>query len=148
MNAQAGSRIHRVTRARVALLLFATAAAGIGVNATIAQGNIRQRFAASFEEVSNSCRERRLTLQNATIVLEGTDDALQVSIPGLPVMAGTMRRGKFRVAAASKSAGGESRFSAVGRAGDGQMQLVLVAEYYRGPEPECTQTWDVVGAPR
>ena len=129
----------------VFISLAAALAAGIGVNAAAAQSSGTQSFAATFEEVSNSCRDRRLPLKSATIILTVRVDDLDVSIPGLPLMSGTMRRGKLRVAATRKESGVESRFSAVGRAGERQVQLVLVAEYYRGAEPECAQSWNVVG---
>ncbi|MEZ4366745.1 MAG: hypothetical protein R2939_10715 [Kofleriaceae bacterium] len=74
---------------------------------------------------------------------------LTVDIERLPLMNGKVGK-STRVKAQSKLGrtsiqGLDGRFSVAGRVEDGVLQLVLVAEYYLGRKPLCTQSWNVSG---
>lgn len=134
-------------RVIAATILAAALSWGLPADAS-AQGRTAQvggTYAASFEEVANNCERNGKKLAAAPIRVQQDDRAVSVSIPRLPIMKGKLgRRGKLR-ADTERSRGAEGRFSLSGRVERGQLHLVLIAEYYDGDRPLCTQSWSVSG---
>ncbi|MCG8423219.1 MAG: hypothetical protein MJE77_35405 [Proteobacteria bacterium] len=131
------------------LALLAVATPVVPVGQAFAQAVSSGSYAVTFEAISNSCEEVGLRLTNGTLQLTRKGKMVEVDIPGVPSMKGKLRRGStFRAEARQARAGAEGirgRFSAAGRASDKRVQLVFVAEFYRGKKPLCTQSWDVIG---
>ena len=106
-------------------------------------------YEGGFEEITNSCaKDQGMTLSKSTVTLTRKGNTVEVTIAGVPTMTGRQRRGgSFRAETAKPGEQGvEGRFSATGRANDRRVQLVFVAEFYRGTTPVCTQSWDVTGS--
>jgi hypothetical protein len=60
----------------------------------------------------------------------------------------TSKGGKFNAKAKKGGTaiqGVDGKFSVTGTVKDGVLQLVLVAEYYNGEKPLCTQSWNASG---
>lgn len=107
-------------------------------------------YEVTFDEIANNCRETGMRLRKGTFTLaEKKDDALEVSFPMTPVMYGKLtRNGKFRAEAKKGGTaiqGVDGKFSVAGRVDDGVIQLVFIAEYFRGKTPLCTQSWNAEG---
>lgn len=107
-------------------------------------------YDTKFEEVSNNCKDTGLTLTQGRVKLTRVKGrSIQLSMASVPSMRGAVRKGgKFRAKAKKgKTAlkGITGRFSAGGRVGDGAIQFVFIAEYFRAGEPLCTQSWNATG---
>lgn len=108
-------------------------------------------YEGGFEEITNSCsKEQGMALSKSTVKLARKGESVEVTISGVPSMTGRLRRGgSFRAEAKGprpEQKDIEGRYSATGRANERRVQLVFVAEFYRGTTPVCTQSWDVTGA--
>jgi hypothetical protein len=107
-------------------------------------------YVTKFEEVSNNCKNTGINLSKATVKLERVKGrSIALTVPMVPFLRGAVRKGgKFRAKAKKGKtaiAGVDGRFSAGGRVGDGKIQFVFIAEYFRGKEPLCTQSWNATG---
>jgi len=107
-------------------------------------------YSVKFEEVSNNCKNTGMTLRTAAIkVAQVKGRSIRMSIPMVPDMRGAVRKGgKFRAKAKkgrTNIQGIDGRFSAGGRFEGKTIQFVFIAEYFRGDEPLCTQSWNAVG---
>lgn len=113
-----------------------------------AQGRSAQvggTYAASFEEVANNCDRKGKTLATASIRVQQSDRKVSLSIPRIPILEGRLgRRGKLRADTGDRPSA-EGRFSVSGRIERGELHMVLIAEYYDGDRPLCTQSWSVTG---
>lgn len=114
-----------------------------------AQPDPSGQYNATIAMVSNSCAAEKAELPNkAMLVLTKRGNAISLQIAGKnPKMTGRLRtRGKFKVTGETSMAGGKKgRFSATGRVAANKVQLVLVAEHYRGAKALCSQSWDISG---
>ena len=107
-------------------------------------------YQTKFEEVSNNCKNTGINMSKATVKLERVKGrSIALTVPLVPFLRGAVRKGgKFRAKAKKgKTAirGVDGRFSAGGRVGDGKIQFVFIAEYFRGKQPLCTQSWNATG---
>ena len=107
-------------------------------------------YQTKFEEVSNNCKNTGINLSKATVKLERVKGrSIALTVPLVPFLRGAVRKGgKFRAKAKKgKTAiqGVDGRFSAGGRVGDGKIQFVFIAEYFKGKQPLCTQSWNATG---
>lgn len=107
-------------------------------------------FATTFEQVSNNCTNTGMTLTKADIkITQVKGRSIRMTIPMAPDLRGAVRKGgKFRAKAKkgrTAIAGVDGRFSAGGRVEGGSIQFVFIAEYFRGKEPLCTQSWNAQG---
>jgi hypothetical protein len=100
------------------------------------------RYQVTFEDVVDTCSGAGRTLTSAAVEVRSTDEGLRLSIPGLPVMTGKLKRGtKFKVEARER----DGKLSATGRAEGGQLQFVLIVEHFESGKPICTQSWNASG---
>jgi hypothetical protein len=103
-------------------------------------------FASSFEMVVDNCKGAGATLEKATIEVTQNGNVLSISIPTLPQMKGKLgKRGKLRAEASASSDGVRGQYSLNGRVTGKRLQAVLVAEFFKGDKPQCTQSWSVTG---
>ncbi|HWM84352.1 MAG TPA: hypothetical protein VNO33_00915 [Kofleriaceae bacterium] len=108
------------------------------------------KYSATFQEVANNCSGVGMSLRSATVELfQAGERSVQVTVPSVPIMRGVVSRaGKFKAEAKrGKTAidGVDGRFSVAGRVDDKGIQLLFIAEYYRGKRPMCTQSWNASG---
>jgi len=107
-------------------------------------------YSTKFEEVSNNCKNTGMTLRTAPVkVMLVKGRSIRMSIPMVPDLLGAVRKGgKFRAKAKkgrTNIQGIDGRFSTGGRFDGKTVQFVFIAEYFRGDEPLCTQSWNAVG---
>lgn len=136
---------------RITLVVIASALLGLAGSAAAQSAPSSVVYEGGFEEITNSCsKEQGLALSKSTVQLTRKGEVVEVTISGIPTMTGRQRKGgSFRAEAkkpTAKTPDIEGRYSATGRANDRRVQLVFVAEFYRGKTPVCTQSWDVTGA--
>ncbi|HTE52708.1 MAG TPA: hypothetical protein VK698_17770 [Kofleriaceae bacterium] len=155
------SSLRRAGLAGVALIAAALPLAG-GARAAAAQPRpaparpeprMAGKYAATFQEVSNNCNGMGMSLREVTIELSQSGErAMVVTVPSVPIMRGVANRGgKFKAdARRGKTAiqGVDGRFSVAGRVDAKGIQLLFIAEYYRGTKPMCTQSWNASGPRR
>jgi hypothetical protein len=115
-------------------------------------GQEQGTYQVTFQEISNSCTDVGLELKQSALTVTRRGMTVEVSAPEIPAMTGKARKGgKFRVAvqkSRTSISGVQGSFSAAGQVDNKSVQLVLVAEYFRGDKALCTQSWDVSGARR
>jgi hypothetical protein len=104
-------------------------------------------FETSFEKVSDNCKANGMALDKATVTIrEPKASRLEIAVPSLPSLEGTVSRGgKFKAEAkraTTAAAGVEGRFSAAGKVEGKKLEFVLIAEYYEAGKPLCTQSWN------
>jgi hypothetical protein len=106
-------------------------------------------YEVKYDEVANSCTQVGMSMMRGTLQLKMKKGALVVDIERVPTMRGKPPRdGKFNAQSRlgpSTIEGLDGKFSAIGRATDGVLQLVFVAEYFHKRRPYCTQSWNVSG---
>jgi hypothetical protein len=106
-----------------------------------------------FEEIANNCTDTGMQLRTGSFTLtQKRGRELEVSFSLTPIMYGKVNEdGKFRAEAKKGGTairGVDGQFSVAGRVNvsDRAIQLVFIAEYYRGNTPLCTQSWNASGA--
>lgn len=106
-------------------------------------------YEVKFDEVANSCTQVGMTMGRGTVTLKRKRGKLVVDIERIPNMVGSLPRdGKLKAESKlgpSTIEGLDGKFSVVGRAGDGMLQLVFVADFFVKRKPYCTQSWNVAG---
>jgi hypothetical protein len=137
------TRPHLLLTAILALATFASPAA--------AEGDVGGSYEVVFTEVADNCDQDALTLARSPLFIDKRRaDQLVVRLPGVPAMTGSERRGgQFRAEVSSRHSPipeTRARYSVAGRVREGQIQLVFIAEFYRGDRPLCTQSFSGVGA--
>lgn len=140
----------RVLLASLAVTLAASAGAAAAQGKDAGTPSIKGRYAVKFEAVANNCAKSGMSLSSATVdVSQPRERSVSVTIPSVPIMSGVVSRGgKFRaVAKRGKTAiqGVAGRFSVAGRVEKGTIQFLLIAEYFEGDKPLCTQSWNASG---
>jgi len=152
--AQVRAFVGRITIAVGVLILGLAAPSAAGANDTrplpAQQVTTQGKYKVKFSEVSNNCKRASINLENAAVSIDRVRGrAIRVTIPMVPIMRGAVRRGgKFRAKAKKGKtaiAGLDGRFSAGGRIDKKSIQFVFIAEYFRGKEPLCTQSWNASG---
>jgi hypothetical protein len=113
-------------------------------------GTIAGDYEVKFEQVANNCTDIGMNLSRGTItVTERANRRVDLQIPLVPGLTGTTSGGgKFKAQAPRGRTGiqgVDGQFSAAGRVDDGLIQMVFIAEYYKGKKPLCTQSWNVSG---
>lgn len=111
---------------------------------------IEGTYNVKFEKVSNNCSQTGMNLEKAAVeFIRRKGRTLKVAIPMVPIMKGSVSNGgKFRAAAKKGKTGIkglDGKFSSSGRVTDGLLQMILIAEYFRGNQPLCTQSWNATG---
>jgi len=119
-------------------------------------GELAGDYEVKFNEIANNCENTGMNLRTGVVNLGKQGKQLTMQVPLVATMFGRMpRHGKFNVKAklgGTGIAGVLGKFSAAGKVEDGVLQMVLVAEYFRGstkkPVPICTKTWNARGLRR
>jgi hypothetical protein len=107
-------------------------------------------FASKFEIVVDNCAGAGATLENGRVTIQQQGPVLSIKIPTLPDMKGkTGKRGKLRAEAKGEAnaEGIRAEFGFNGRVRGKKLKAVLIAEFFKGDKPQCTQTWSVAGKP-
>jgi len=130
-------------------LLFALAAAVAPATARADEPTVGI-YEVKYDEVGNTCTQVGMTMTRGTVTLRLKKGKLHVDIERIPSMTGTApaRDGKLKAQSKlgpSTIEGLDGRFSVVGRASDGMLQLVFVADYFVKRRAYCTQSWNVSG---
>ena len=107
-------------------------------------------YKVTFSSVANNCDGVGMNISSAEVQLhESAGRKLSVTIPAVPIMKGAVNRaGKFKTSVKrGKTAiqGVDGRFSAAGRVAKDNLQLLFIAEYFKGDKPLCTQSWNASG---
>lgn len=108
-------------------------------------------YSVTFDEVTSNCDSTHgLALKKGTLQLTSRERGIQLQMTGLPAMRGTQRAGgKIKAEAeATDGKGIRRRFRVSGRTRDKGIQLLVIAELYRGETSLCTQSWNVTGQRR
>jgi hypothetical protein len=140
---------NRATLTAVVAALALLGAAGTSAAQGKAEQPIGGKYEVRFEEVQNSCSTTGMSLSRANIELTERARRVDVTIPMVPAMSGTVSKGgKFKARAKrgrTAIEGVEGSFSVAGRVSEGIIQLVFIAEYFKGKKPLCTQSWNASG---
>jgi len=107
-------------------------------------------YTVKFEEIANNCTRTGMTLRKGTVEIGKFKSDMTLTVPMTSTMYGSPpRKGKFRVKSKLGGTGIQGvlgKFSASGRANDGVIQFVLIAEFFTGKnKPLCTQSWNASG---
>lgn len=106
-------------------------------------------YEVKYDEVANSCTQVGMSMMRGTLALRMKKGKLVLDMERVPSMSGKPpRAGKINVQSRlgpSTIDGLDGKFSAIGRATDGVLRLVFVAEYFHKRRPYCTQSWNVSG---
>lgn len=105
-------------------------------------------FASTFEIVVDNCKGEGAKLDKATIAITQAGAVLTIKIPGLQDLKGEPgKRGKLRAKASGEADGKgiRGKYGFNGRIRSKKLRAVLVAEFFKGDKPICTQTWSVEG---
>jgi hypothetical protein len=107
-------------------------------------------YEVKYDEVANSCTQVGMSMMRGTVTLKMKKGKLVVDIERIPTLRGKppAKDGKINTQSAlgpSTIEGLDGKFSAIGRASDGVLELLFVAEYFHKRKPYCTQSWNVSG---
>lgn len=107
-------------------------------------------YDAKFEQVANNCSGVGMNLATSSVDLsQSAPKRVSVTIPSVPIMGGSVNKaGKFKAAVKrGKTAiqGVDGRFSIAGKVDKEGVQFLFIAEYFTGPKPLCTQSWNGKG---
>ena len=141
-------RSRMMGRLKAAAVAFAVVSFALPVHAD--NGEIAGKYQVKFEEVQNSCNGTGMSLHKAEIeIFRGKRKRIDVTVPMVPIMKGVASKGgKFKAKAkrgATAIKGVDGKFSVSGRVNDGVIQMVFIAEYFKGKQPLCTQSWNASG---
>lgn len=105
-------------------------------------------FTVKYEQVADDCDGDGLELAPGVVVLQGTDAKMVVKIAGVVPMQGRRASdGKFKAQAKGPGAKPDiaGKYSVSGKTTRDAMEMVFIAQFYRGKRPLCTQSWTVSG---
>jgi len=106
----------------------------------------RSTYEVSYQSVADDCAGQGMTLARGQVTLRQTGEQIELEVAGAGTLSGTRgAQGRFKAQGKGALRGDlESRLSVSGRA-DGQIQMIFIAEFYRGKKPVCTQSWSGQG---
>jgi hypothetical protein len=107
-------------------------------------------YGATFSSVANNCDGVGMNIATANVELsQSAGRRISVTLPAVPIMSGVVNRtGKFKASVKrgkTAIAGVDGRFSVAGRVAKDTIQLLFIAEYFKGQKPLCTQSWNATG---
>ncbi|HUH04956.1 MAG TPA: hypothetical protein VML75_23320 [Kofleriaceae bacterium] len=105
-------------------------------------------FTVTYEQVADDCDGDGLALAPGVIALQGTDAKLVVKIAGVvPLQGRRAADGKFKAQAQGPGAKPDlnGKYSVSGKTTRNSIEMVFIAQFYRGKRPLCTQSWSVSG---
>ena len=119
-----------------------------GTSIAAAQGN--GSYSVKYEQVADDCEGDGLTLgAGAAVAVSGANDKLVVTIAGVTPMRGRRAAdGQFKALSQGPGAKPDLRgkYSVSGKTVRDSIEMVFIAQFYRGKRPLCTQSWTVSGA--
>jgi hypothetical protein len=126
--------------------------AGIAVTAGLALAQPRggSSYDVTYQSVADDCSGQGMSMSKGLVTLSQTGDRVTVNLAGAGSLTGSKNaNGRFKAQGAGAPAGElEARLSVSGRAGADEIQLIFIAEFYRGKKPVCTQSWSGQGRRR
>ena len=135
----------------VAAALAFSFVADLAVPGAIATASAAARdaktYTVKFTEVANSCESTGVSLSTAKMEIApvGKKRGLSVSIQMIPVMKGRAgKKGKFSARAKKGKtaiAGLDGKFAVSGTIAAGKVDIIFIAEYFKGKTPLCTTSW-------
>lgn len=124
----------------------------VGTDAQAQPSGVAGSYDVTVSNVANSCKSDAVELAEKTAVAITTDvKDITIKLPNAPDLQGPLRkRGRFKATGVSKSADNtrSGNFSATGRANNGSIRMVLIAEFFKDGKAQCTQSWNIVGKRR
>ena len=142
----------RIIQLFTALALVALLTTGRAAHAQ--NESVAGSYDVTVKAVANSCKNGAIALAEKGALTVTTDvKDITLELPATPELRGPLRsRGRFKAEGKSRTKVGESvtrgKFSATGRARDGSIRVVLVAEFFKDGTALCTQSWNIVGKRR
>jgi hypothetical protein len=136
--------------AALALALLAGGGAASAQSRGAEPVRVAGSYKASFSSVANNSDGVGMNIASAQVDLhESAGRRVSVTIPAVPIMKGVVNRaGKFKASVKrGKTAiqGVDGRFSVAGRVAKDNLQILFIAEYFKGDKPLCTQSWNASG---
>lgn len=117
-----------------------------------AQSKGTTTYAVTYMQVADDCEGKGMSMSKGEVsVITSGQGKVRLELAGVPPLEGNqaekrgMSRFKAQAAAPTKKTGISGRYSASGRVGKGKLQMVFIAEFYRGKKPLCTQSWSAQG---
>jgi len=113
----------------------------------LAAGGGSASYEVRYQQVADDCNGQGMTLEQGEVsVRQGAADDIEVALAGVGTLKGTRSaNGRFKAQGVGSPRGDlTAHLSASGRAGDA-IQMIFIAEFYRGKKPLCTQSWSGQG---
>lgn len=132
-------------------LVLGLVAGGAPVAIADDEADIGGVYDVTYEEVTNNCSGVGMALSRSALTIDQKkgSSALTVTIPMVPDMTGSLgKNGKFKASSKrgrSAVQGLDGKHAVGGRVDNGLIQVVFIAEYFKGNKPFCTQSWNVSG---
>jgi hypothetical protein len=134
-------------------VLIACATALGAASPAFAQERVTGTYAVKYEEMASNCSPPPVALGKGKLTIEVRKSSLEVNADLIPLMYGVPQKNgqinaKTLKAKSTTVQGLAAKYRVAGRVENGQLTLVLVAEYIResNGKPYCTQSWNVTGA--
>jgi hypothetical protein len=133
-------------------VLLACAAALGAATPAFAQERVQGTYAVKYEEMASNCSPPPVALGKGKLSIEIRKSSLEVNADLIPIMVGVPQKNgqinaKTLKVVSTTVQGLAGKYRVAGRVENGQLSLVLVAEYVRESDhkPYCTQSWNVTG---
>ena len=133
-------------------VLLACAAALGAATPAFAQERVQGTYAVKYEEMASNCSPPPVALGKGKLTIEIRKSSLEVNADLIPIMVGVPQKNgqinaKTLKVVSTTVQGLAGKYRVAGRVENGQLTLVLVAEYVRESDhkPYCTQSWNVTG---
>lgn len=117
-----------------------------------AQERVQGTYEVKYEEMASNCSPPPVSLGHGKLTVEIRKSSLEINADLIPLMYGVPQRNgqinaKTLKAKSTTVQGLAAKYRVAGRVDNGQLTLVLVAEYIResNGKPYCTQSWNVTG---
>jgi hypothetical protein len=105
-------------------------------------------YQVKYEAVADDCDGEGLTLSAGAARVQSDSGKLTLSLDGVAPMKGRQAAdGQFKAQAQGAGAKPDLRgkYSASGKTVRDSLEMVFIAQFYRGKRPLCTQSWTVSG---
>ena len=133
-------------------VLLACAAALGAATPAFAQERVQGTYTVKYEEMASNCSPPPVALGKGKLTIEIRKSSLEVNADLIPIMVGVPQKNgqinaKTLKVVSTTVQGLAGKYRVAGRVENGQLSLVLVAEYVRESDhkPYCTQSWNVTG---
>src|SRR5690606_30728739 len=125
----------------------ASLALAVAVLVCLASSASAETYVVTIADVANNCKKSLLSIQPPRVSFADQGPNVSVTVGSLKTLTGTAgKSGSFKAQAdqvPTSAADTTATVSASGRRENGALQMVLVAEYFQGKTPSCTQSWSI-----